>query len=376
MPRSVDLSPQNFKVDADPTNQLSYEMGIGKPAKDIGHLLLQIPTLIVKAIVGGLGGLITVGSTVIEVALGALTSWANMLKSLLSGVVPSGTGEPALEWFQSGGPFGGIFGFFGVMSGLPSIVTEHTEAIANLNDITAAMGVTVAYVGDMQDMVSVPRSQTWAWGPSSNKTVSVFGFTVPDYGVNLDAKPTSFLPHVQGYPGGSIGNVYYTPIVVDRRGIPDKFRWIAGVDSSIFSIKYYEVALCVYDPTDGKIKKVWGSGDIKDTAASTTTVAEIEIDMGLDTAVDPQIVTPGQILFAAHQQIANGIGQTARRVVAAPQGGIGRPSSMLLNAAHYRTGMYSQGIPSEIALSSLIAGNSFIPWFAVSVMAIPEEGTP
>jgi hypothetical protein len=246
------------------------------------------------------------------------------------------------------------------IGGLNNQLTEHTEAITTLEQITAAMGTTVAYVGDLQDMVTVARSQLVSIGPYGAKSVDVvnpfsvldlnFGFTMPAH------KPTITL-------GSSTGTIYYTPVVVDRVGTVDRIRWFAGADTSIFSIDYYEIALCAYNPSNGNIEKVWGSGNIKDGVANTTTLSEVEIPMGIN-----QTTTPGQILFVAHQQVAPGLFQAARMFAAAPYGKIGRPNNLLLNAACYTRPGNTQGIPSSIPLSILTKENRFIPWAAVSVV--------
>jgi hypothetical protein len=242
-------------------------------------------------------------------------------------------------------------------------LTAHTSAIANLNSISAASHTTQAYVADIQDMATCPRANLV-------QTVIVdAGFPAPK---SVDARGSRFNV---GSTGGSFDvdvslpcifpvstTVYYTPIVVDRVGTLGKLRWIAGADTSIFSINYYEVALCAYNPSNGNIEKVYGSGDIKGTTASTTTLAEVELDMGLS-----QTTTAGQVLFVAHQQVWLGFFQAPRAFAAQPYGGIGRPSTLLLDAACYSVNLGTQGIPSSVSLASLTRENTFIPWGAVSV---------
>lgn len=272
----------------------------------------------------------------------------------LGGVDP-GDGS---EWWQSWlADWGGD---------ITSQLTENVEAIANLESITAAMNTTQAYVGDKQDMVSVPRFALGQFGYGSQKWINV-----------LDGVYCAFDDHFHnvGCPvikpaitfGATTGVIYYTPIVVDRVGVVDKLRWIVGSDASLFSVDYYEMALCVYNPTNGNIEKVWGSGDIKDAEASTTTLTEVEVAMGID-----QQCSPGQILFVAHQQVAPGLFQASRTFAAVPQPNIARPSSLVpLDSSCYRTSSaYSQGIPSSIEVSSLARENRYIPYTAVSVVAI------
>ncbi|MDZ7886541.1 MAG: hypothetical protein U5N53_28215 [Mycobacterium sp.] len=255
-------------------------------------------------------------------------------------------------------------------------LTEHTEAIARLDDIAAAANTTVAYVGDLQDMVTIGRGQLVCVGVEGAKGQNVLSEV--DVGTRTSGGDVTALndlwvrsmPYVR--PGAS-GNIYYVPIVTDRHGVPDKIRWIGGTDNSIFSGTYYEVALCGYNPTTGNLEKVWGSGNIKDTYANTSTLAEIQIDMGLDEEDVAQHIKPGQLLFWCHQQYANGFGQSARSIAAAPQANVARPSGLLLDAACYVAPDFSQGIPSSISFASLTRENRFIPWGAVSVKSIPVE---
>lgn len=248
-----------------------------------------------------------------------------------------------------------------IVDGVPDRLTEHTEAIANLNTIAAAMDSTAAYVGDLQDMVTVPRSQLVCWGGAAAPSRDVLSpvLIVGGASVKVNCLPVHY-PNVQALT--STGDIYYTPIIVDRVGDVGKIRWIVGADTSVFSIDYYEMALCAYNPSTGDIEKVWGSGDITSAEADSSTLTEVEIDMGLT----GQSVTPGQILFAAHQQVAPGLLQAPRAFAAVPQGNIARPSG-LLDAACYVAPAYSTGIPSSISLASLDRENRFIPWVAVTV---------
>lgn len=248
-----------------------------------------------------------------------------------------------------------------IVDGVPNRLTEHTEAIANLNTIAAAMDSTAAYVGDLQDMVTVPRAELRSLAGAAARSVNILtGFTIIGGGTLQETLPV-YYPDVQALV--STGDIYYTPIIVDRVGDVGKIRWIVGADTSVFSIDYYEVALCAYNPSTGDIEKVWGSGDITNAEADSSTLTEVEIDMGLT----GQSVTPGQILFAAHQQVAPGLLQAPRAFAAVPQGDIARPSSLLLDAACYVAPAYSTGIPSSISLASLDRENRFIPWVAVTV---------
>lgn len=241
-------------------------------------------------------------------------------------------------------------------------LTEHTEAIATLEDIGIAMTTTQAYVGDLQDMPTVPRSQLVCWGgaasPSRNVLTNVL--LVGGASVKVTALPV-YYPEVT--IGSSLGDIYYTPIIVDRVGDAGHLRWIVGADTSVFSIDYYEVALCGYDPPTGDIVKIWGSGDITNAEADASSLTEIDIDMALSSTR----TTPGQILFFAHQQVAPGVLQAARAFAAVPQGNVDRPSSMLLDGACFVAPAYTTGIPSSISLASLTRENRMIPWGAVTV---------
>ncbi|MGE2733858.1 hypothetical protein [Mycolicibacterium vaccae] len=258
-------------------------------------------------------------------------------------------------------------------SDITEVLTEHTEAIANLEEIAAATNTTQAWVSDLDDMATVPRAMV--------STVTIVNSTSkPKFKDILEHDGTIGYLHHGVVPtikpntpkGTTIGDVYYTPIVVDRVGIVEKIRFIVGSDTSIFSIDYYEMALCVYDPATQNIVKVWGSGNIKDTYANVGDLAdppdEVAITMTVDGLPLEQECKPGQILFVAHQQTAPGVLQTARRIAAVPATGL-RRTVPLLDAWCYRAPNHSQGIPSSIALSSLTRSNLYIPWASVSVAA-------
>lgn len=266
--------------------------------------------------------------------------------------------------------------FEDIFQGIPVKLTEHTEAIARLDDIAAAANTTVAYVGDLQDMVTVPRSQlvcTSVEGAKGQNILSEVDVGTRTSGGDVTALNDLWVRAMPYVRPAADGDILYVPIVTDRHGIPDMIRWIGGTDNSIFSGTYYEVALCGYNPTNGNIEKVYGSGNIKDTYANTSTLSEIQIDMGLDEEDIAQRIKPGQLLFWSHQQYANGFGQSARSIAAAPQANVARPSGLLLDAACYVAPNYSQGIPSSISFASLTRENRFIPWGAVSVKSIPAD---
>ena len=226
-------------------------------------------------------------------------------------------------------------------------VGKNDLAITRLEEVAATFRATAAYVADVDDMASCPRSDLVRWDGDGNP------------------KHPTFLP--QTYAFSSTGKVYYTPIIVDRRGTVKKIRWIVGADSSIFSVDDYRIALCVYNPANGNIEKVWDSGNIKDAQANVANdIQEVYINMGIN-----QQCTPGQLLFVAHMQTAPGLAQAPRSFSVKPQTGVGRPADMLLNASSYRTSNGRSSIPSSIALSSLDRDNLGIPWAAVSVEPLP-----
>lgn len=248
--------------------------------------------------------------------------------------------------------------------GVQTSLTENTDAIAELADIARASVSTQAYVADIQDMATCPRRDLAAWTHGSIKWVDILQGMYCSFDDHYHTIGTgTIVPETK--KGSTKGHIYYTPIIVDRVGTLLGLRWIVGSDSSIFSIDYYEVALCAYDPTSGNILKLWGSGDIKDGTPSTTETAEAYLEFGFGT---PQETTPGQILFFAHQQVAPGLLQSGRRLASSMAPPAGRPDQ-LLDAACYVAEEYTQGIPSSISLASLTRENRFIPWGAVRVQA-------
>lgn len=266
--------------------------------------------------------------------------------------------------------------------GIQQTLTEHTEAIATLNEISAATNATAAYVSDIDAMATVARASVVTTGIAS-------GSTKPRYADVIDIDEGDHREDTAGYlwqgvlptivprtpKGSSIGHIYFAPIVVDRKGTVDIFRWLTGADTSIFSIDYYEVALFIYDPATGNLVKVWGSGNIKDTYANIGSTsappAEVAITMMIGGVPIAQQCTPGQILFAAIQQTAPGLLQTPRRFGVAPMPTIGR-TVPILDAACYIAKNYSQGIPSSINFASLSRETRFIPWASVSVVTEGE----
>lgn len=258
------------------------------------------------------------------------------------------------------------------------------EAIADLGDIDPATPTTPAYVADINDMSTCSRDDLVEWTASASggghshgagtlsantSTGNVTGSTssaTPNISVDISLVPAKYTPARVQF--SSVAPVDYTPIVVDRNGIVKKLRWRVGNDTSIFGIDAYFVGLCVYNPENGNVEKVWDSGNIKDGVANTSTLTEVALDMGLD-----QAVVPGQILFAAHLQIAPGLAQGTRSWAWKPQpGGAARPGQ-LLNSWYYRTPGNHSSIPSSVSFASLERRNDGIPWAAVSVDTSGDE---
>ncbi|QRZ05883.1 hypothetical protein [Mycolicibacterium austroafricanum] len=278
--------------------------------------------------------------------------------AMTSGFVDTGDNDP-LDWLTD------------LFTGIENSITANTEAIANLETVAAAANVTAAWVSDLEDMATIPRALVKTDALTGNSSApkfrdvlnydSVSSSGTSEYRLHRGVCPTI---RPEKVTGASEGHIYYTPIIVDRHGTVDRMRWIVGADTSLFSINYYEMALCVYNPANGNVEKVWGSGDIKDGASDTTTLDEVYVSMGIY-----QECTPGQILFVAHQQTAPSALQVTRRFAAVDQ--LNRARNVpLLDAACYVAEDYSQGIPSSISFASLTRENRFLPFGAVSVNAL------
>ena len=255
--------------------------------------------------------------------------------------------------------------------GMRETLTEHTEAIIDLQDVQTAMNTTVAYVGDEQHMVSVPRFALSigtisgsSSPPKSRNLLDAVEFVTVGYYHHAT------LPVIRPatVSGDTRGTIYYIPIIADRYGKVVGVTWVGGADISIFSIDYYEVALCALNPLTGNIEKAWSSGNIRDAEASTTTISELFIEV--DTV---QRCSPGQILFVATQQVAPGLLQGGRSIGAVPQASIQRLAAPILDAWCYRAPNHSLGIPSSMNFASLTRENRFIPWAGLKVDTSEEE---
>ena len=266
----------------------------------------------------------------------------------------------------------------GVANDALSLANTAQNAVADLSTIVAAARATAAYTGNYNDMVTVPR---WGLIPYVTGTGSVtvsgttgsggasggshtHSFNDGSHSHTIQRSIPKFTPSVNKFGSPGLGITYYTPIVVDRTGNLDKFRFITGADSSLFGIDAYYVALMVYDIPAGKFRTLWNPGNIKDAMSSS--LSEVSISMGLTGAA--AALTPGQILIAAHQQSAPGLAQTARSVAWVPQSGVARTNDVLLPGAYWSSPSAEAGIPSEVNVSGLNSNNDGIPWYAVSVL--------
>ncbi|WAB09532.1 minor tail protein [Gordonia phage Wooper] len=238
--------------------------------------------------------------------------------------------------------------------------TQIDDVIARLDEIDAAFAVTPAYVADIQDMATCARASLVEWTTSSAGSMSCADASHSHGGHthSMDVSMPTYSPDKLSL--SSTSKVEYTPIIVDREGYPGMMRWVTGA-GGFFDVDAYYMALCVYNPDNGAIEKVWDPGDIKSQTGSSTLV-EFAMDMGLD-----QKVTPGQLLFAAHMQIAPGLVQGTRPFACARQAGVVRSNDLLLDAPSYQTPDRYSSIPSTIDLWTLTRITTRIPWVAISV---------
>lgn len=255
--------------------------------------------------------------------------------------------------------------------------------VTDLASVVAAARATAAYTGNYNDMVTVPRvllgpqvsgvtvatdshSHTKGTLAANTSTGVISGSTDADshaHSVTVAKGLPTFTPSVTKLTSPGTGKVYYTPIIADRQGNLDRFRFITGADSSLFSIDAYYVALMVYDIPAAKFRTLWNPGDIKGSMGSS--LSEVSLAMGLTGAA--AAISPGQVLIAAHSQTAPGLAQTPRSVAWVPQAGVARTSDVLLPGCYWVSNSNMNGIPSEVNVSDLTARNDGIPWYAVSV---------
>ncbi|QDH93522.1 minor tail protein [Gordonia phage Verity] len=307
----------------------------------------------------------------------------NLLGGFLNVPAAVGTAVGGIIGAITGILDGGLDDLFDYFDGGDRLA-EIEAAIADLESVAPATPVTPAYVADIDDMASCSRDDLTTYQVStsggghshgsgslsaSTSTGNVTGSTsnaTPNINVSIDLVPAKYKPARVTF--SSVAPVDYTPIIVDRRGNAKRMRWKVGNDTSLFGVDAYYMALCIYNPTNGNIEKVWDSGNIKDGVANTTSLQEVGVDMALASP----LVTPGQILFMAHQQIAPGIAQDTRSFACKPQpSNVTARPGQLLNGWYFRTPGNHGSIPSSVALSSLDRRNDCIPWGAIQVEAVP-----
>ncbi|QWY82451.1 minor tail protein [Gordonia phage Tolls] len=244
-----------------------------------------------------------------------------------------------------------------LLGGLSTQSANNAAAIQQLENLLQSAAPTPAWVSNLTDMATVPRALLIPLPTASadGGEGSRFAGSFRTHGLVMP----SYKPVANNFFGNSTGTIYFTPIVADRTGQLDKLRFITGADSLLYSIDEYYLALFGYNPMNGNIEKLWQSSNLKGIIGSDR--AEIEISMGLSATVQP-----AQVLFVAHMQRQPALGGSTRTVAAVPQGGVSRPSSVLLRAACYELPGQT-GIAASYALSSLSLNNNYIPWYAISV---------
>ncbi|QKY78485.1 minor tail protein [Gordonia Phage Zitch] len=279
----------------------------------------------------------------------------NLLGGFLNVPAAVGTAVGGIIGAITGILDGGLDDLFDYFDG-GARLAEIEAAIADLESVAPAVPVTPAYVADIDDMASCSRDDLTEYvlsGSSQN-------------GYTLSFRAAKYTPSKVTF--SSVAPVDYTPIIVDRRGNAKRMRWKVGNDTSLFGIDAYYMALCIYNPANGNIEKVWDSGNIANGVANTTSLQEVSLDMALASP----LVTPGQILFMAHQQIAPGLAQQSRSFACKPQpSNVTARPGQLLNSWYFRTPGNHGSIPSSVALSSLERRNDCIPWGAIQVEAVP-----
>ncbi|QFG13150.1 minor tail protein [Gordonia phage SteamedHams] len=247
-----------------------------------------------------------------------------------------------------------------LLGGLSAQSADNAAAIQQLENLLQSAAPTPSWVSNLTDMATVPRALlipsdiTGSTGSSDGSG----SHSHSSGSLKLSGCP-SYKPVANNVFGNSTGTIYFTPIVADRTGQLDKLRFITGADSLLYSIDEYYLALFGYNPMNGNIEKLWQSSNLKEDIGSDR--AEIEISMGLSATVQP-----AQVLFVAHMQRQPALGGSTRTVAAVPQGGVSRPSSVLLRASCYELPGQT-GIAASYALSSLSLNNNYIPWYAISV---------
>ncbi|QRI45954.1 hypothetical protein SEA_DRE3_25 [Gordonia phage Dre3] len=253
-----------------------------------------------------------------------------------------------------------------LLGGMKTTQQAHGEAILELQDLASAAVATPAWVSNLNDMPSVARSSLQ---PVVSGTASAGSMSCSDashshgghtHGVNFQTP--SYKPTANNVLGNSTGTIYFTPIVVDRTGYPDKIRFITGRDSFLYSIDEYWLALFGYDPVTKNLDKVWQSTNLKNAIGDEGVESEISMNLGMN-----QELSPAQVLFVAHMQRQPALGGSTRNIAAAPQINLVRPSSVLLQHCCYALASQT-AIASSYNLDNLSGIDTFIPWYAISVI--------
>lgn len=236
---------------------------------------------------------------------------------------------------------------------------DASAALANISELKAAAIATQAWVSNLNDVVSVPRALLIPSDITGSTAIGSgqYAHSHGAVGLELSGLP-SYKPYANNVLGNSTGTCYFTPIVSDRYGTARKLRFITGPDSLMFSIDEYWLGLYSFDLDSRTLTRIWLSSNLKNSIGDDR--AEVE------TAIPDIPVVPASIVFVGHMQRQPSLGGSTRNVAAVPQGGVSRPSSVLLRASCYELGGQT-AMPTTVGLDSLGFQNGYIPWYALSV---------
>ncbi|MEC4855039.1 hypothetical protein R2325_04695 [Mycobacteroides chelonae] len=105
MPRSVDLVPQNFKTEYDPTNQLAQDPALKKTITNLGDVLKQLPVMIQKELQRLIDSLLGIATNPIPEIIEWLDELkkgiANVLSWIKPGLLPLIPLSQIGEWFPN-----------------------------------------------------------------------------------------------------------------------------------------------------------------------------------------------------------------------------------------------------------------------------------
>ncbi|QOC55725.1 minor tail protein [Gordonia phage Archimedes] len=250
---------------------------------------------------------------------------------------------------------------------------DASAALANIAELKAAAIATQAWVSNLNDVVSVPRallipqvtgtgsvtvSGTTGSGGTTTAGPHTHSFNDGAHSHTIQKALPSYKPTANNVAGNSTGSAYFTPIVSDRNGTARKLRFITGPDSLVFSIDEYWLGLYSFDVSSRTLSRIWLSSNLKNSIGDDR--AEVEV------AIPNIPVVPASIVFVGHMQRQPSLGGSTRNVAAVPQGGVSRPSSVLLRASCYALGGLT-AMPTSVNLDDMSMINDFIPWYALSV---------